>query len=438
MKRLAYIITGFALLMAFVPSCKEEEETVLSSDCYISSFTLGNLKRLISYTNATGKDTLYYVSFSGSYYPFEINQNENTIRLREPLPQGTRIDAVTATASFVGALFYRPWEVTTDTAWTAFSSTDSIDFSVPLRFRVYATDGRSHRDYFLHVECRTTDPDAYTWQMENSAFCEADDMRRLSPWNGSLFVLTETEASAQQLDVSSLQQFDGRLWASSADGTELWSRAATDEAFTLHHTFDNASGIASLSLFAGSSRALYGIGSDADGQRGVYRSTDGYAWQPMALDANLSLFPTAPVAISYTQSNGNQRVLVAGPAGDNASECEVWSLLEESGEPWTYFVPASDNPYRLPVLQDLSLLTYNGMLVAMGGASADGQYQSLGSCFVSHDNGITWKADAALVVPTQLQGQPGHVSATSLGNDIWLSAGKELWRARLNSYGETK
>ena len=466
MKRLIYTIMGFVLLSVAITACKEDDDTVLSSNCSIKNFTLGQLKREIQYTDTTGKDTFYVISFSGSYYPLHIDQVKQTILLRSPLPTGTRLGAVLASASFEGALFYRAWDPSPeDTAWHAFSTSDSIDFRQPLRFRVSSTDGSSYRDYYLRLDCRTNEASAYTWTKVNDDCCPASDERRLLAWKDTLFLMTrntETGQCAWQWSVASdqtplgkvwtavaesqsvnadpqtLSSFHDKLWLSSADGRELWTFDKADHQLRLHHSFDGASGLSALTLFASSDRALYGIGTTDGGQRAIFQSTDGNTWTSMAADDDMNLFPTTPTSVAYTQVNANERVLVAGAAdGGTADTCEVWSLLEGSAEPWTYFTPAPDNPYRLPVLADLNIISYNNLLLAFGGASAKGR-KALSVCYVSHDNGITWRTDGDLNIPDALKGTDGRIAAATYDGDIWVCAGKEIWRARLNSYGETE
>ena len=467
MKRLFYIIMGIFLLTTVIMACKEEEETLLSSNCQIKNITLGQLKREIHYTDSTGKDTSYLISFSGAYYPLHINQVEQTILLSSPLPTGTRLDAVLASVTFEGVLFYRAWEPSAeDTTWHAFSASDSIDFREPLRFRVSATDGSGYRDYYLRIDCRTTEANAYTWEQVKSALCEPGDQRKLIAWQQSLFLMTRDEetgicdwmqsvssdevapgeewvqwisfGNAQELmaDPATLVAYNDTLWVSSADGRQLWTHSIMDSDFKLHYTFDSTSDPVTLALFAGTGNALYGLGINATGQHAIYSSVDGCTWTPMAADDDMNLFPTSPVAVSYEQRNGNLRVLVAGQAGGESTHCQVWSLLEGADEPWTYFTPSTDNPYRLPVLADLSILSYNNLLIAVGGT--DDRHQALAACYVSHDNGITWKSDGNLNVPALLQGTEGRLTATAYDGNIWVLAGADLWRARLNSYGETE
>ena len=469
MKRLVYTLMGFVLLLTAVSACKEnDDETTLSSDCYISNFTLGAMKRQVHFTDTAGRDTTFYVSFIGGNYPLNINQREQTILLQTPLPTGTRLDAVLATVNFEGALTYRAWDTSaSDTAWHTYNSKDSIDFSQPLRFRVYATDGHSFRDYYLRLDVRTTEPGEYTWERVSDALTDEAAARKLLMCDFTLGLMAQPDAQgtcswrqsdyddqtplgrtwtppatamAEGLpltaDCSTLQYYNGRLWVSSADGRQLWSRAMTDADFTPACTFGTATDVQSLRLFAASTYGLYGLGTAADGQRAIYHSADGQAWTAMGADADLALFPTNPAAVQYLQLNGNQRVLVAGTSSADASTCEVWSLLEDSDEPWIYYTPSAENHYRLPALDNLSILFYDEFLVAIGTTKATESKAAKVTCYVSRDNGITWKADANLTIPAEVAAMPWQHSATTFDGNIWLSIGTQLWRARLNSYGE--
>ena len=72
-----------ALLASFVTSsCKDDDETVLTTDCYITSVTLGYVKRTIYTKTSDGRsDSSYTVSYNGSYYPMRINQLDGTIEV---------------------------------------------------------------------------------------------------------------------------------------------------------------------------------------------------------------------------------------------------------------------------------------------------------------------------------------------------------------------
>ena len=73
-----------------------------SSDCYISAFTLGQLRRTVHTTSSTGQDSTYTISFSGSLYPMAIDQRQQTITNTEPLPMNTRLSAVVVSITAQG------------------------------------------------------------------------------------------------------------------------------------------------------------------------------------------------------------------------------------------------------------------------------------------------------------------------------------------------
>jgi len=195
MKKLTFALLGLITFLSLATGCSEDEEVTLTSHCFISSFKLGTMKRLVNSTNAAGNDTSFYISFTGGYYPMKIDQRAGTILLVDSLPMDTRLDAILASIKFEGLLLYQKWDKdAADTTWTTYNSSDSIDFTSPLRFRVYSTDGTSHKDYYLRLDCRSSEIGEYSWQKIDVLPCDSADERKLMGWGNSLFLLTEDEA----------------------------------------------------------------------------------------------------------------------------------------------------------------------------------------------------------------------------------------------------
>ncbi len=327
MKRhiLAAIAIVTTLLLPMGCSSSDDDETVVISDnCYITSFTLGQMRRALTVTSSTGSDSTYYLAFSGSYYPMTIDQRKQTISLATALPERTCLDAVLTTLTYVGAVVHAPENDTTE--WTAYDSKDTIDFTSPRIYRVYSTDGSNYRDYTVSLYSRTSDPDDYTW--------------------------TRTTEAAP---------------------------AATAETFAWE---------ASEEILAG-----YDILAH----------------------------------VAYTQSNGNERVLLACQQHGAAATTPltIWSLLANSDEGWTCFDIAPDNHYTLTAEATLHLVAADNMLVAF----MEGKREIL----VSHDNGITWKTDSHLTMPDEVtvlaaDGTPATMNVTTDGTCIWLVVGEETWK----------
>lgn len=148
--------------------------------------------------------------------------------------------------------------------------------------------------------------------------------------------------------------------------------------------------------------------------------------------------------MAYTQENGVKRVTLAGnrdfdvyPADRTA---QIWSRSTsfgvESGR-WTYFNIAPDNPYGCPTLDALNLIRYDNVLLALGGKSLNGMlHEPLDGLYVSKDNGLTWKIDGEYLLPEDVKGADGALTAgVGSENYLWLVVGNEVWRGRLNRLG---
>ena len=138
MKKSILSLSLAVLSVLLICSCKDDDEVVLSTDCYISSFTLGNVKRQITTVNSAGRDTTYTISYSALYFPMTVNQLDGTIANKDSLPVNSDVKAVLATVESSGTVVYKKVSEGDD-AWKAYSTSDSIDFTSPLTFQHTAT-----------------------------------------------------------------------------------------------------------------------------------------------------------------------------------------------------------------------------------------------------------------------------------------------------------
>ena len=154
MKKSILSLSLAVLSVLLICSCKDDDEVVLSTDCYISSFTLGNVKRQI---------TTYTISYSALYFPMTVNQLDGTIANKDSLPVNSDVKAVLATVESSGTVVYKKVSEGED-AWKAYSASDSIDFTSPLTFRVYSPDYSASRDYTLQVNIHQQDGEVFSWE----------------------------------------------------------------------------------------------------------------------------------------------------------------------------------------------------------------------------------------------------------------------------------
>lgn len=411
-----------------------------SSDCYISAFTLGQLRRTVHTKSSSGQDSAYTISFSGALYPSVIDQRQQTITNAEPLPMNTRVSAVVVSITAQGTVVYAPTPLTESTVWKAYATTDSIDFTTPVAFRVYANDGKgTYRQYTASLNLRQDEAGSFAWQQDVTLPELAGRSQvKLLNYNEQLVVFS-TDADgrlhynqepwadrscsgAEGGDVSTVQVFDEQFWMTTQDGKLLssadgiaWTAVPQEEEGTLR-------------LLAATDLALYACTpatEDGTSWRSLY-SLDGAEWFPIGMEAS-EYFTTCLASVAYLQDNGNSRILLAAPPTEAAdTTLYVWNLLEIIDEAWMFFTNRPLNAYQLPCRTTLSIVSYNGWLVALMPDVA----------LISYDNGITWKKNSYLTLPAAVTQAGGIKAAASLGEYIWTLAGNQLWRVRYANYGK--
>lgn len=446
---------SFILLAAFAfCSCGDDDEVVLSSDCYISNFSLGAVNRLVHTTSSTGEDSVYTVAYSAAGYYMSINQLDGTIRNEKPLPVNSQTGAILATIETSGTVIYRQASDASEN-WVAYSSTDSINFTNPLVFRVISADGASWRDYTVTVNVSLVDGEEFVWNKlaEPGLWTNANQLKTLV-WGEKAWVFAQENsvvsvysadadagtqwekqevAGCEQADVRTLTAFDGRLYMSCTDGCLI----ASDDAINWNPVTTGQNG---LHILTSDDTYLYAISGAS-----LWRSADGMQWTEEELDEVADSLPAQDFAsVAYVQTDGLRRVLLIGNRSmadyPNDTHAVVWgrgSRTETSDAGWMYYNWTTDNPYACPRLSPLVLLHYGDVLMACGGASIGGtSHEPLDNFYVSEDNGLTWKTSTVFVLPEDVRNSQGAFSATAdAQNYLWLVAGGQVWRGRQNKYG---
>ena len=271
MRKTLYAIISLLAVPFLFSSCLDDDDTTyeFSSDALISAFSINDIKTEVASKTAAGKDTTIIVTTIGSKYKFTINQNENRIYNTDSLPAGTDVRKVSVNLSIIGySVVYEKNQK--DTLWT---SADSLDFTRPVNFKVYAYDG-TFRSYTAQINVHKQDPDSLQWtQLKGTNFSvQAGSRQKAVLFQDNIYVFAE---NGNQVQVTSTRMTDGKTWTplqnigideadyssaiafnnqlyilaknklySSPNGTD-WSEVTTDRTFT--------------QLFAASSTHLYGI-----------------------------------------------------------------------------------------------------------------------------------------------------------------------------------
>ena len=364
--RLCVLIAGLAVLSSCL---KDDDDNVsLSSDMAITQFTLGTLNRYVKSTSSkTGNDTIIKSTVTGSTYKMSIDQINYKVYNTTELPVGTDISHVICTVTTKNSGILAIQSMTSDSlSW--YSSSDSIDFSAPRIFRVYALDGSGHRDYTVSLTVSSDQGITFGWEL------------------------------AQTME---LPTYEPLLMA---DGDTV--------------TMGRESGV------FGMGNTYYTIGSE-DGLL-KSRQQDATDWQTEILDDDASLLPAvgeySMVDWPYAMADETDYLLLVGaPRQDDEPNMRVWRKLapRTGGGQWVYMPFDDSNHYPLPRMNRTLLACYDGTVLCLGDDK---------KMLQSRDQGISWRPNSDFDLPEALTGDVVSMANDSKGR-LWLLTNTgQLWR----------
>lgn len=390
--------------MMTLSSClnSDEEDVTYYDDTAITAFSLGTLKRYHTTTAKDGSDSTYTTSLTGSSYKFYIDQLNRRIYNPDSLPVG--VDAkhvlctITTKNSGTPVLVLRSQAGTDSLAY--YSSSDSIDFSNPVRIRVFSNSGKASREYTVSVNIHQQTGDELSWSHDSIADLTAMGARHLVAMGGNvyLFGLEGDKTVAYKNNGSAWQRLDGVSASATAynnviaKGSYLYMLDGTTlQRSTDGNTWETVATPAITRLLGASATKLYALTTT-----GLAASTDGITWTDEALDTDVASLPMSNFNFACRPSVTNDNTYQLFLIGTNNGETKVWSKVEENGsnvqnQPW-FFYPADEyNKKTLPAMDNLRVIRYGNGLLALGG-----DYSTF---YYSADDGLTWAADSSYALP---------------------------------------
>ena len=168
MKRFFHLLSTLLLASVALTSClsSSDDEVTLYNDAAITAFSLGVINRYQHTTSATtGNDTVVKTSITGSNYKMTIDQLGMKIYNRDSLPTGCDAAHVlcSVSAKNSGGIALK---LLNDSLYVWFNSSDSINFTQPRTFRIFATDGSYYRDYEVSVNVAQHQGTDFAWQLQ--------------------------------------------------------------------------------------------------------------------------------------------------------------------------------------------------------------------------------------------------------------------------------
>lgn len=418
-----------AFVLLFMASClnNDEEEVTYYDDTAITSFTLGTLKKVVHTTSSKGADSTYTTTYSASSTPFYIDQVSASIYNPDSLPKGIDAKHILCTIGSKngGTVVLQLKSKSGADSLAYYSSSDSIDFSEPVKMRVYSLRGTSYRTYTIKVNIHQQDGTEMSWNSSSVSALSTVGDRKLVALNGQLYLF----GSLGSQTVGYVQQ-DGAwqpLTPTTTLGADAWKSVAAMGSY-LYVLSDGCvmrSADGNAWQLMGQNSALTQLAGASDSRlyaltaTGLMVSKDsGATWTAEEIDDRADLLPTDDLSfICKTHSiNANTYKLIL--LGTRDGHARIWSKVEENDDdaqdqPWSYYTPTSDNPSQLPYLANLQAVQYGDYLVATGG--------DFTTFYSSQDEGLTWFADTLYNLPATFDFKAGQFSMIRSGSHLYLS-----------------
>ena len=444
-KKTLYGLLAVTLLLTSCIKSNDDNSSSLSNDTAIVAFSIGTLNRYVSSTSSTGEETVTKTTVRGSDYKFSIDEEKYCIFNADSLPVGTDVKRVTCSVTTMnnGTVYIKSLE---DGIFYLFNTTDSLDFSEPREFKVYASDGSANQTYKVQINVHQEEGDQFCWTQcpSNEEIASLEAMKSVM-LNNDLYVYGLKEGKTVGYKTK-----DGSSWTllSEIDDKDAYQNMVVIPEYAIYMIINGSlqkttdgniwtelvKDVAVTRLIATSKIELYAF--DANNNIVVSRD-EGQTWEEDELDESLSWFPTeetAYVCVPLKTTEYSDYILMAGISSAIGDIASVWRKIVEYdiqglADKWVYMERTDDNQLALPQLNNVVLLSYDDRVLAFG--VKDNQFSPI---YQSRDNGITWKKNKQYILPEEFKGNVDSFTATTDGRKIWLVSGGtgEVWQGYLN------
>lgn len=445
MKKLIKTVCGLFMTVLLLASCiKSDDKTIaLYGDTAITYFSLGTLNQYLHTTSSKGLDSIYKRTFDGSDYIFSIDQENRRIFNVDSLPYGTDVKHVITYITTMNNATPFLKSLEEEGTLYPYSSLDSIDYSSPREFEVYASNG-VYDTYKVELNVHKEKGEQFIWMLhQEKPEIEELNMVKAVMLDDQLFVYGNKEGKTlgymttdgeswktlEELDdetaYRNLLVFDSHLYTivngslmQSADGMS-WTE--------MNSTLDVTQ------LVAASYDQLFGLTSDGTM---MVSGDHGATWIEDLVDSDKNWLPTEgtayvcyPAQMTYYADN----ILLAGISTGVSDIASVWRKIVEydlqGDEKWVYMSRTDNNHFALPQLENLVMMPYDDGILAWG--VKDDSYSQI---YQSRDNGIVWKKNSNYQLPVAfMKSVVAPFGAATDGKEIWLvGSNGQVWQGHLN------
>lgn len=401
------LVAGIMTATFFLSSClgNDYEEIEYPSTSSITSFSIGTLHQTFYVKSSEGEDSVYTDTISYADVPFTIDQINRKIYNKDSLPKDVDITRVVASISAdYPAVYYK--KNGEDTIWT---STDSIDFTNPVEFKVMTYNPttqffeKGYR-YEVKVNVHKLNPDSLVWKhFENNKFANniVYTKQKAVYTNESLYVFGETADRSVKANKTSVKRGNISSWneITLPAGTNIYSATAFNnnvyfvangELYFLENQITkvgNFTGLTNLITVSNGKLLAYKgnenkvVTIDSEGNE----LTESNFVNGNDLNGRMS-------AISMPSSHNKdlwRTIVMTNNTGTSTADstATVYSYISNDND-WVKYQP--NNPTTCPNQGNISMITYDGKIYAFG--------EDFDYFYTSNDNGLNWNQETGYMV----------------------------------------
>lgn len=407
------LVTGVMVTTALLSSCLKSDYADFDypAESSIKSFSIGTLHQTIYGKSSKGEDSIYTDTVSYAHIPFTIDQINRRIYNKDSLPKDVDITRVVTsiTADNAGIYYVKDNK---DTLWT---STDSIDFTNEVTFKVWAYSELQNqyipgKPYTVKINVHKLNPDSLVWaHFGDKKFAEGVTFteEKAVYLNEHIYVFGNTEAKETKVFKANVVKGSISAWENvpfDQQGMNIYSATAFNndiyyvaggKLYTLDggNEVGNLSGLTNLICVSNGKLLAY----KGEGNLVIEINSDGTVSDiegtPFEIGYNLSGRLSAYSAPSSHNESLWRTVVMTNneSTAENDTTANVFSYLTYD-EKWVKFQP--NNPTTCPNQANISMISYDGKLFAYG--------EEFDYFYSSTDNGLNWKKeDGYMIFPSE-------------------------------------
>lgn len=396
---------------SIMTSCLDNdvEQITYTSETSITGFSLGTLNIDRIGKDKNGLDSPYVDTLDCSNYPFTIDQINRTITNKDSLPVGTHIDKVITSITYdAGMLGYTPKGSDHDTIWT---STDSIDFTDPVEFKVYAYSGVEGKPYKVTINVHKQEPDTISWKKFDTQLFKAGSLseQKAVYANGKVYVFGKN-GNGTHIEYSDVANDNPSPWVPATDkipsNIDTYSATAwagniyflagtnSKQLYKLDVTTDNNE-ISPVGLNTDTFEKLIG-GNDVKNELYAVKENksckfNGTTWEETGANPFSNLQGNYPIFTNTIQASYNSKITTTIALCNSSKAANdtvlVFSYMSNEANKGEWVSRAQNLP--LPNLENVTMIYYDGKLYAFGGGY--GEIKPFSQFYCSTDNGLCWR-----------------------------------------------